>query len=157
MKKLSLICMSLLLILAVTSCGKTFIDEGPDTLNPVKGVDWGITLKAENVTTASATLVISHSGKNHSGELSYGSEFSLQVWRDNAWEKVPYIVDEGIITWTMEAYLLPVGGVNNHELKWDYIYGELPKGRYLLTKEFQNFLDIGNVEKATFSAEFEIK
>ena len=48
-----------------------------------------------------------------------------------------YIIEN--LAWTMEAWMIPMEDSVKWEMKWDSIYGELPKGEYRLGKEFMDF------------------
>lgn len=116
--------------------------------------DWGITLTAKNVTSKGMTLVCSQSGGEITGELECGSDYSLLVNTNGAWNAVPYLVDE--VAWTAEAYYLPLDGSIEFELKWERLYGELPAGTYRIVKGFMDFRGPGDYDSATFHTEFEI-
>ncbi len=157
MKRIIALGLVLVLALSMVGCGKKGIDEGPYTLNPIEKVDWGITISAENITPSGVTIVVSQAGGNPTGELQFGSDYTLQVWKNDTWENVPYIIDEDSVAWTAEAYMLPMNGSNKQEIQWDAFYGELPAGRYLLTKSFQDFRGSGDYDTAHFSVEFAIQ
>ncbi len=117
---------------------------------------WGITLSAEDVTPTGLTLIVTQSGGNPTGELLFGSDYTLKVWEHDAWEDVPYIVDEDSVAWTSEAYMVPTGGSAEQEIAWEYLYGSLPAGRYRMIKGFSDFRAAGDFDEAEYSVEFEL-
>ena len=59
---------------------------------------WGLTLSVKDVTPTGLTLVIAQQGGSPTGTLQYGSEYTLEVEQDGAWQNVPDIVD-GNFAW----------------------------------------------------------
>ncbi len=117
--------------------------------------NWGIGLSVKNVTTTGMTLLVNQSGGEPSGELQFGSDYTLQVWNNDAWESIPYIVD-GNVAWTAEAYCVAMDGTVEQEITWEYLYGSLPAGKYLLSKGFMDFRGSGDYDTTVCSVEFEI-
>lgn len=144
---------ALLLILSLAGCRQAS-PSGDDGL-PQPSVNWGITLSAEDVTATGLTLVITQAGGEPAGELEYGSEFSLDVWKNGVWEPVPYI-DENF-GWTLEAYVVPMESTTNKSVHWEWLYGSLPAGTYRIGKEFSDFRGLDGRDTEMFYARFEIK
>ena len=99
--------------------------------------DWGLSLSAKNVTPAGATLVISQSGGNPSGELQYGSAYKIQSLNEDTWEDVPYVA-KADVAWTDEAYMVEMDTDCEIVLSWDWLYGKLPEGQYRIVKQFMD-------------------
>ncbi len=181
MKRFIVICFALILTVSMMGCadkqeltdGKIarFDSESAEATNSVGSTEpeeewemttsdsntWGILLSAENITPTGLTLIVSQEGGTPTGELQFGSDYTLKVRQNDTWQNVPYIFDEGNIAWTQEAYLLPLGGSTTQEITWEYLYGELPVGRYLLGKTFQDFRGAGDFDTDVYAVEFEIK
>lgn len=119
--------------------------------------NWGITLSAKDVTETGLTLVIAQEGGEPTGQLRYGSGYFLETLNDGAWEEVPYAADEDLITWTAEAYPVPVGDAAEKSIVWDHVYGSLPAGTYRIGKTFMDFRASGDFDEETYYAGFEIK
>ncbi|WP_297212485.1 immunoglobulin-like domain-containing protein [uncultured Flavonifractor sp.] len=118
--------------------------------------DWGLSLSAKNVTPAGATLVISQSGGNPSGELRYGSAYKIQSLNGDTWEDVPYVA-KADVAWTDEAYMVEMDTDCEIVLSWDWLYGNLPEGQYRIVKQFMDFRSSGDYDKENYDANFEIK
>lgn len=116
--------------------------------------DWGISLSAEQETPTGMVVLVSQSGGNHTGDLEYGSAYHLEMWNETAWRRVPYIRED--VFWTAEAHGLPENRVIRWEVDWTNLYGELIPGRYRFVKEFMDFRETGDYDKADFYAEFVI-
>lgn len=147
-------------MLSLSGCQAQAAQADKPAETPAPAPKWGITLSAKDVTPTGLTLVITQSGGEPTGELQYGTPYSIDVLKDGAWEKAPYAVDEeteGMIGWTMEAYLLPMGTSVEENINWEFLYGSLPAGTYRISKSFTDFREAGNYDKETFYAEFEIK
>jgi hypothetical protein len=118
---------------------------------------WGITLTAENVTPTSATIKCTQSGGEPTGELHTGSWFILENWtQQNGWKEIPYVV-EGDVAWTEEAWMISKDDTHEWEIKWEYLYGTLPRGKYRIGKEIMDFRAAGDYDKVVYYAEFEIE
>jgi len=124
---------------------------------PLKDVDWGITLTAKDITPAGLTLVCSQTGVEVSGELNTGSDFSLSKYIDGVWEKVEYLPQEYEIAWTAEAWMIPLDDTVEWEVNWEWLYGKLPEGHYRIGKPVMNLIEPGNFETAMHFAEFVIE
>lgn len=111
--KRKLICVLLCLLFVLS----TFVVEAfAEKLNS-EDVDWGISMKAEQVTPNGAVILVNQSGGNHTGDLECGRAYHLEVWKENTWEQLPYIREDAG-WWTTEAWLLPENRVTRWEVDW---------------------------------------
>lgn len=117
-------------------------------------VDWGLTLMADEVTPTGMTLVMAQSGGNHTGSLTFGSDYRLERRTEDAWEPIPYIVDK--VAWTAIAHSMPDNMMRRWDINWEHIYGVLPEGHYRVVKQFMDFHESGNYDECDFYAEFMI-
>ncbi len=86
-----------------------------------------------------------------------GSWFILENWtQQNGWKEMPYVV-EGDVAWTEEAWMISKDDTHEWEIKWEYLYGTLPRGKYRIGKEIMDFRATGDYDKAVYYAEFEIE
>lgn len=116
---------------------------------------WGLTLSVEDVTSTGLTLVITQQGGSPTGTLQYGSEYTLEVEQDGAWQNVPDIV-EGNFAWDSMAYLVTMDGETEQAVDWDWLFGPLSSGHYRLSKEFMDFRDTGDYDTQLYQVEFDI-
>ena len=115
---------------------------------------WGITLKAENVTTKGATIKCTQSGEESTGRLQTGSWYILETWtQEKGWHEAPYFAE---VTWTQEAWIIPMNDSCEWEVNWEWLYGVLAEGKYRIGKEITDFRDTGDYDSAIYYAEFEI-
>ena len=148
--KRKLICVLLCLLFVLS----TFVVEAfAEKLNS-EDVDWGISMKAEQVTPNGAVILVNQSGGNHTGDLECGRAYHLEVWKENTWEQLPYIREDAG-WWTTEAWLLPENRVTRWEVDWTNLYGALNPGHYRFVKEFMDYRENGN-DEADFYAVFSI-
>jgi len=118
---------------------------------------WGITLTAENVTPTSVTIKCTQSGGEPTGELQTGSWYIVENWtQENGWKEMPYII-QGNIGWTAEAWIIPPDNKAEWKVNWEWLYGELPAGKYRIGKEIMDFRATGDYDKAIYFAEFNIE
>lgn len=119
---------------------------------------WGVTLTAENATSTGLTLVIRHSGDAPEGELNTGSPFWLErLGADGAWEAVSALFPDEEIAWDAVAWLIPFNDSREHEINWEYLYGQLSAGRYRIGKEIMLFRGPGDYDEQPYYAEFVIE
>lgn len=119
--------------------------------------NWGITLMVEDITPTKATIKCTQTGGEATGELQTGSWYVLQSWtQKDGWKEVPHTKTDVTLTWTQEAWLIPMEDTAKWEQNWEWLYGELPKGRYRIGKEFTDFRSTGDFDTALYFAEFEI-
>lgn len=150
MKKV-IICLIAFCYVFLVSCrGKT--DEV--NINNANEYDWGVALRAENVTTESVTLICTQSGGGLTGELNTGEEYFLEVKVEDNWEAVPTVIDN--YGWDSVAYIVNIEGETSWDINWSWIYGKLEPGEYRIGKEFMDFRETANYDTAVFYAEFEI-
>ena len=117
--------------------------------------NWGLTLSVKDVTASGLTLICTQSGGELTGELETGSDYSLKVLEDGTWTDVPTVIEE--YGWTAEAYMVPMEDSVEFQINWEWLYGELPKGTYRITKGFMDFRGTGDYDNFAYWTEFEIK
>ena len=117
-------------------------------------VDWGLTLRVDEITPTGMTVVIIQSGGSCEGDLEYGSSYHLERLEEDGWKRVSYVLDD--FGWTMVAYGVPKESIFRMEENWEMIYGALPNGHYRFVKEFTDFRGAGDYDDADFFAEFVI-
>lgn len=118
---------------------------------------WGIKLTATNVSPTGLTLLFNQSGGNPSGDLQTGSLYWLEVLIDNQWIPVEMLPSANDIGWTDEAYIINMNDITEWEVNWEWLYGELPIGRYRIGKEIMDFRSTGGIyDTLNYYADFEI-
>ena len=116
---------------------------------------WGVTLEVENVTPSGATLKCIQSGGEATGELETGSWFIIEKWsKETGWQEAPCFCEPG---WTEEAWLIIKDDISDWEVDWEWLYGELPAGKYRIGKEIMDFRRTGDYDKQMYYAEFIIE
>lgn len=116
---------------------------------------WGISLSAENVTSAGLTLVCAQAGGLPIGELQTGKFYKLAVKEGDAWKEVPCLVENAV--WTAEAYRIPMDDTVYWEIDWETLYGKLNAGTYRIMKRIDDFRKTGDYDTEECWAEFEIE
>lgn len=116
---------------------------------------WGLSLSVKDVTPTGLTLVITQQGGSPTGELQYGSPFTLESYTGDTWQEVPDTVD-GDWAWTLEACLVTMEGQKEEPVDWSFFCGSLSPGHYRLSKEFMDFRDTGDYDTQVYQVEFDI-
>lgn len=116
---------------------------------------WGITLTAEKVTPTSMIIKCIQSGGEPTGELQTGTWYILEIWtKENGWQEAPCFAE---VTWTEEAWIIPMNNSCEWEVDWEGLYGTLLTGKYRIGKEIMDFRSSGDYDTAIYFAEFEIE
>ena len=121
---------------------------------------WNLEMRLADVTPSGATVEFIQHGPFEGydrAELQYGSEFSLERWTGDNWEPVEMLPQEYDVAWTMVAYLINRNGTTTQPINWEWLYGQLPPGRYMLGKSVDLFRGTGDSEINMFWAEFTIE
>ena len=116
-----------------------------------------ITTTVKTPMTTSAIIKCKQSGGAPTGELDTGSWYILENWtQENGWKEMPYVID-GEIGWTAEAWMIPMDSSCEWETNWEWLYGQIPAGKYRIGKEITDFRGPGDYDKAIYYAEFSIE
>lgn len=143
-------------ILSLFGCGKEkdvmtrsdlILSEHPQT-----------TLTLTNITPDSAVVTI-YNGST--GSISYGSQykFILEKQIDGIWyvcERATRTADGQHISTTDIEYVLESGMTDESEIFWDFLYGDLPAGKYRFIKEIQINSSPSSPTGDYIAAEFDI-
>lgn len=117
-----------------------------------------VTLALKDVTPISATVTI-YNGS--AASISYGSQykFILEKQTDGIWyvcERATRTADSCHITATDVECVLESGLTDEYEISWDFLYGNLPAGKYRFIKEIETAASPSSTGDP-FATEFEIK
>lgn len=83
-----------------------------------------------------------------------GESYTLYVYQNDEWAPLSYVVEENV-AFTSIGY-----GVNRSfilEIDWEWLYGDLPPGRYLIIKTLMDFRESGDYTNYQLAAEFSIE
>lgn len=119
--------------------------------------NWGISVSVKDVSPTGVTLVISQRQGNIKGELQTGTPFSVEMWNGSFWQPYDTISGQPLV-WTMLAYPIMADSEREFRCDWGYVYGELPEGKYRISKEISDFYHSATgYDTHSYYAEFEIK
>lgn len=116
---------------------------------------WGLSLGVKDVTPTGLTLVITQQGGSPTGQLQYGSDYTLEVFTGDTWQEVPDIVD-GNFVWNGMAYLVTMEGQREETMDWEWLFGPLSPGHYRLSKRFVDFRYTEDYDTQMYQVEFDI-
>lgn len=121
---------------------------------------WGIRLRVADVMPTGLTLICEQSGGNPTGELQTGPMFWLERQVGGVWESVEqrHSEEDADAVYAFEdiAYILQKGSSRVWRIKWSYLYGDLPGGRYRIGKRISDFRGTGDYDTRIYYVEFEI-
>ena len=104
------------------------------------------------VSSTGATLVFQqYDGDAATGDLSCGTDFLIEMQRDNMWQEVPVIL-EG--EYAFNDVACTIDGSTEQELNWEWLYGALVPGTYRIRKSVLDLRKPGDFDKYTVYAQF---
>lgn len=112
----------------------------------------GVTMQMEKYTSSGGEVEIRNETDK---EITFGDWYEIQSEANGKWETMPYKVKK--VAFHQVAYNAPKDETVIHEVKWDVLYGELPKGRYRIIKDMLDFRGTGDYTEYYLAAEFEIR
>lgn len=155
---------SLMLILTFLLSGCTMKDtdkepiEGEMNLKEGETTEvWGIQLSSRNITPTGMTLICNQSGGEPTGYLHTGSYYFLEEKIEAEWLEVDKLDLEHDLAWTDESWTIPMNNTVEWEVDWEWLYGELPIGRYRIGKEITDFRNTGDYDTKIYYITFEVE
>ncbi len=112
----------------------------------------GVSFTLKNISSTGATLVFQqYDGDAATGDLSCGTDFLIEMQRDNMWQEVPVIL-EG--EYAFNDVACTIDGSTEQELNWEWLYGALVPGTYRIRKSVLDLRKPGDFDKYTVYAQF---
>lgn len=111
----------------------------------------GVTVTMKEFTPTSAVLEI-YNGTDL--DIQFGEDYGLQVYEDDNWKDVPYLIENWAIT--AIAYNAPEGETTEWNVNWETFHGELEPGTYRIVKSIMDFRGTGDYTNYYYDVEFEI-
>jgi len=87
-------------------------------------------------------------------DLQYGEWFDIQRRINGEWYSLSYIIDN--VAFHQVAYMLPKGETSVKNVTWNWMYGELPFGKYRIVTDVIDYRAPGDFDKYYLAEEFEI-
>lgn len=112
----------------------------------------GTAMYIKDVTSTGATVVFKQSGGNTTGELMTGRHFNIKDKDGNALKIVPEHA-----VFTDDAIAVPMGEVTEIRTDWEWLYGELEPGEYVIYKEVMDFRGTGDYDTKEYSVKFRVE
>ncbi|MBP5555542.1 MAG: hypothetical protein J6X94_11820, partial [Lachnospiraceae bacterium] len=111
---------------------------GPDVGSYAESI--GLTMSVINITPTECDVIFSQEDGDIRWELETGQGFDIKVLNSRGeWEDIPFIETEYPVVWNDMAYIIARDDDTVMHTQWDYLYGELPDGHYMLHKEVIDF------------------
>lgn len=118
--------------------------------------EWGLTFTAKDLTPTGCTVVFTQSGGNSIAELSTGSTFIIEQYKNGEWKEAEWLPGAEDIAFSGVGIVLPTDDSRELMCIWDDIYGELSAGKYRIGKEVSNYNRPGGHDDKMYYAYFEI-
>ena len=112
----------------------------------------GTAMYIKDVTSTGATVVFKQSGGNPTGELMTGRHFNIKDKDGYALKIAPEHA-----VFTDDAIAVPMGEVTEIRTDWEWLYGELEPGEYVIYKEVMDFRGTGDYDTKEFSVKFRVE
>lgn len=157
MKKVLVLIVVLLISISLLGCNNqnthtTMLSYELDEYEVNNYSDASMVIVDETISSKGLNLEFYYYGEDQ-GQT--GSWYSLFVYTDNEWNAVSYIIDDNV-AWTMIAYIVENNKASEMSIDWEWLYGELSTGRYLIVKEFTNHRGPGDNDNYYLACEFTI-
>lgn len=114
-----------------------------------------VSLQVQDAAPAGLTVSYARDRGGAAEELLCGSSYWLERLEGGRWRAVEYADQNYEPAWTDEAYLI-TEEVRTEQVDWEWLYGELPPGKYRFCKDVTDFREPGDYDTYIYSAEFEI-
>lgn len=116
----------------------------------------GVSFSLNNISATGATLVFDQYDPDApTGSLEFGDDFVIEISNNGKWEEISVVV-EGDYGFNDIAYILTLGGRQEIELDWEWLYGKLSPGGYRIRKVIHDFRGMGDFDKHTVYAHFNL-
>ncbi len=112
----------------------------------------GTAMYIKDITSTGATVVFKQSGGNPTGELMTGRHFKIKDKDGNELKIISEYAE-----FTDEAIAVSMGEMTEIETDWDWLYGKLEPGEYIICKEVVDFRGTGDYDTKEYSVRFRIK
>ncbi len=115
--------------LTLTENGNSLLGEAPPSAAQLVGV----TLRAEDVTSAGLRLIYSHHDESEDwSRIVTSPQWFLEKWENDAWVN---IMPEDT-AWDAVLYEMPVNGTTAEIIEFEGVFGDLEAGHYRIGKRF---------------------
>lgn len=130
---------------------KNSTEEQENYRPSISSNDFGMEIKEESISSKGVAYTIYN---NTDTVISLGEEYHLKCQENGIWVDVPYIIENG--GFHDIAYELPAGADQEIAVDWQWLYGTLPTGVYLLEKNISIETENGQ-ETITLGTQFTVK
>ncbi len=107
----------------------------------------------DSMTNIGLTLEFNYYGDD---EGTTGTWYTIFIYEGNEWNELSYIID-GNVAWNLIAYIVEKNHGSQMSINWEWLYGELSAGRYLILKQFTNYRGPGELDNYYLASEFTIE
>lgn len=95
----------------------------------------GIEFMAESITNKGMVLVVQKLDDSGGEKAVTGTMYDIEQFKDGKWSAIE---EKQSPFWDMIGNLITTERAREFNLKWEYRYGELPKGKYRVVKEISS-------------------
>ena len=112
----------------------------------------GFTMEVTYATSKGAGLQLTNLSESN---IIYGDSYVLQVYQDNKWYELDYIIDN--YAFHEIGYELLPNATHSLTVEWSIFHGELPPGSYRIIKDVMDFRGTGDYTEYYVGAEFTVE
>lgn len=102
------------------------------------------------------TLVCNQLGGEPTGDLQTSTYYFVEKQMNEEWVTVEMLPSEYEIGWDAVAWIIPMDETIEWEVNWEWLYGELPDGKYRVGKEIMDFRGTRDYNTKIYYANFEV-
>lgn len=130
---------------------KNSTEEQENYKPSISSNDFGMEIKEENISSKGVAYTVYN---NTDTTISFGEDYHLKYQENGTWVDVPYIIEN----WGFNdiGYELPAGADQEIAVDWQWLYGTLQDGVYLLEKNISVETENG-IETITLGTQFPVK
>ena len=150
---LFVVSLSVIVLLGCANTPVTMINYEIEGLVVNNYTDAAMVIVDGSVTNTGLAIELYYYGED---EGMTGTWYSLYIYDNNEWNELPYIVD-GNVAWATIAYMVEKNHAAEMKVDWEWLYGQLSPGRYLILKGFMNFREAGDYDNYVLACEFTLQ
>lgn len=157
MKKTLLLFVVVYISIAILGCNSqntiTMMSYEIDEYEVNNYSDASMSILDDSISSMGLTLELNYYGENQG---TTGAWYSIFIYEESNWNELSYTINDNVI-WPMIAYIVEKGQASQMSIDWEWLYGDLPTGRYLIVKQFMNRRGPGDYDEYYLACEFTIE
>lgn len=156
MKKILVLFVVVFISIALSGCNSqntiTMMSYEIDEYEVNNFSDASMVILDDSISSMGLTLELNYYGED---EGTTGAWYSIYIYEDSNWNELSYAIDDNVM-WPMIAYIIEKNHASQMSIDWEWLYGDLSTGRYLIVKQFMDRRGPGDYDEYYLACEFTI-